>query len=423
MSGRSLSNRKFVRAGRPWSELREEIGRLRTDDLSWRDPRNLKASYDAGEDVAAVAWDAYTLFQGDNLLYGNQLYPSLPKMADEVVEKALELLNAPDGAGGTITSGGTESIILAVKAVRDRAAALRPVADVPEIVVAQTCHAAFNKAADMLGMRVVRVPTGVDFLADAEAMAAAVTDNSIMIVGSATSYPMGCLDPIEHLAGLARERGLWLHVDACLGGFVLPFARDLGEPVPAFDFSVDGVMSMSIDLHKYGYTSRGASLLLIRDGDLERFQEFEFADWPTGRFITKTIAGSRPGGAVASAWAVMNYLGYDGYLERVRGIIEVKQRLMAEIDRIDSLRVLGRPLGGIIGIGGDEDLNMAAVRDAMAGRGWQFGALFDPPGMNLLLNFRHGSIVDRFIGDLEDLVERARAGTLKPSAKSAAYGS
>ena len=422
MNSPSLSNRKFAREGRSRVELREEMNRLRADDLSWKDPKNLKASYDAGDDVAEVAWEAYTQFRGDNLLYGNVLYPSLPKMAGEVVDKALELLNAPSGASGSITTGGTESIILAVKCARERARELAPTSGVPEIVVAQTCHAAFNKAADMLGLRIIRVATGVDYLADVEAMAGAVTDNTIMIVGSATSYPMGCLDPIERLAGLAREHGLWLHVDACLGGFFLPFARDLGEPVPAFDFSLDEVMSISVDLHKYGYTSRGASLLLLRDGDLSRFQEFEFSDWPTGRFTTLTIAGSRPGGAVASAWAVMNYLGYDGYLERVVGILEVKRRLLAEVERIDGVRVLGRPLGGIVGIGGAGDLDMAAVRDGMAGRGWQFGPLFDPAGMNLLLNFRHGSIVDRFAGDLEDMVEQARAGKLTPADERAGYG-
>ena len=182
-------------------------------------------------------------------------------------------------------------------------------------------------------------------------------------------------------------------------------------------------MSISIDLHKYGYTSRGASLLLLRDEDLSRFQEFEFSDWPTGKFTTLTIAGSRPGGAVASAWAVMNYLGYDGYLERVGGILEVKRNLLAEVERIDGVRVLGRPLGGIVGIGGDGDVDMAAVRDGMADRGWQFGPLFDPAGMNLLLNFKHGSIVERFAGDLGDLVVQARAGRIEPAADSAGYGS
>lgn len=233
---------------------------------------------DDGEDVARVAWAAYALFQGDNFLYGNLLYPSLPAMADEVVGMALELLNAPEAASGTITTGGTESIILAVKTARDQARAVRPMSGLPEIVAARTCHPAFNKAAEMLGLRVVRLPTGGDLRADPAAMAAAITPNTIMIVGSAPAYPIGGVDDVAALAALARAHGLWLHVDACVGGFFLPFARDLGEPVPDFDFSVPSVASISVDLHKYGYTSRGASPLLLRDGAVPGFHVRRLAD-------------------------------------------------------------------------------------------------------------------------------------------------
>lgn len=417
------SNRKFARQGRAWPDLRDELQRRRADDLEWNDLTNLKAAYDAGEDVARVAWEAYTLFRGDNLLYGNLLYPSLPTMADEVVGMVLELLNAPDAAGGTVTSGGTESIILAVKAARDRAWAMRSMTGPGEIVVARTGHAAFNKAADMLGLRVVRVPADRDFRADPSAMAAAINDNTVMVVGSAPPYPIGSVDPIADLAALAARHRLWLHVDACVGGFFLPFARDLGEPVPDFDFSLAGVASMSVDLHKYGYTSRGASLLLLRDRALGDFQRFSFDDWPTGAFTTMTIAGSRPGGAVVSAWAVMNYLGYEGYRDRVETILKVRRRLAAEVDRIDGVRVLGRPMAGVLGIGGDGVPDMAAVRDAMTAKGWRFGPLVDPAGMNLLLNYRHGAIVDPFAADLEATIAAAREGKLAASTERASYGS
>lgn len=417
------SNRRFARKGRSRSDLREELNRRRAGDLDWNDLRNLKASYNAGEDVANVAWEAYSLFQGDNLLYGNLLYPSLPTMAEEVVAMGLELLNAPEGASGTITSGGTESIVLAVKTARDWARAERPVRGPGEIVVTRTCHAAFNKAAEMLGLRVVRVPTDSGFRADPATMTAAITENTIMIVGSAPAYPIGSVDPIAELAEVAREHRLWLHVDACVGGFFLPFAQDLGEPVPAFDFSVPGVTSISADLHKYGYTSRGASLLLLCDAALSRFQHFSFSDWPSGEFTTMTVAGSRPGGAVASAWAVMNYLGYEGYCERVETILQVRRRLVAEIGKLDGVHVLGCPMAGIVGIGGNGTFAMAALRDAMAAEGWQFGPLVDPPGLNLLLNFRHGAIIDDFVADLAHTLARTKAGKLERNARQVRYGS
>ena len=416
------SNRKLARTGRSWTALREDLHRRRAGDLDWSDLRNLKASYNAGEDVADVAWQAYSLFQGDNLLYGNLLYPSLPAMAEEVVEMALELFDAPEEACGTVTSGGTESIILAVKTARDWAQSERPVPGRGEIVVGRTCHAAFNKAAEMLGLRVVRVATDAGFRADPAAMAAAITENTIMIVGSAPAYPIGCLDPIGALAALAREHRVWLHVDACVGGFFLPFARDLGETLPDFDFSLTGVTSMSADLHKYGYTSRGASLLLLRDRDLSRFQRFSFSDWPSGEFVTMTIAGSRPGGAVASAWAVMSYLGQDGYRQRVEAILNIRRRLLARVDELAGVRVLGSPAAGIVGLGGDGNFDMAALRDTMAAKGWQFGPLVDPPGMNLLLNFRHGAIIDAFVVDLAETLADAKAGKLERSIQPARYG-
>ncbi|WP_422368711.1 pyridoxal phosphate-dependent decarboxylase family protein [Pelagibius sp.] len=416
------SNRKFARTGRSWTALRKDLHRRRTGDLDWNDLRNLKASYNAGEDVADVAWQAYSLFQGDNLLYGNLLYPSLPAMAEEVVGMALELFDAPEGACGTVTSGGTESIILAVKTARDWAQSERPVPGRGEIIVGRTCHAAFNKAAEMLGLHVVRVATDAGFRADPVAVSDAITENTIMIVGSAPAYPIGCLDPIGALAALAREHRLWLHVDACVGGFFLPFARDLGERVPDFDFSLADVTSMSADLHKYGYTSRGASLLLLRDQELSRFQRFSFNDWPSGEFITMTIAGSRPGGAVASAWAVMNYLGHKGYCERVEEILDIRRRLAAMIDALDGIHILGSPVAGIVGLGGDGSFDMAALRDTMAAKGWQFGPLVDPPGINLLLNFRHGAIIDAFAADLAATLEEAKAGTLERSSEPARYG-
>jgi sphinganine-1-phosphate aldolase len=407
--------------GTPWSELVRRIQSRRRNDFSWNDLRNLKASYDAGDDVARVGWEAYSMFRGDNMIYGSSLFPSLPEMAAEVVEIGLDLLHAPQGAVGTITTGGTESIILAVKTMRGWSQRNHPVVGIPEIVLPVTGHAAFNKAADLMGLRVVRVPVK-NCRGDVDALDSAVTDNTVMIVGSAPAYPMGCVDPITSLSQLAIERKLWLHVDACIGGFLLPFANDVGNCVPAFDFYVPGVMSMSADLHKYGYSARGASLLLLRSSDLAEFQMFHFGEWPSGSFNTMTIAGSRPGGAVASAWAVMKYLGREGYSSRVEKILSARQEFTAALKQVAGVRLLGEPEAGILGIGGEGNIDMIAVREALEARGWRTGVLTDPPGMNLLLNFKHGGVVSEFAEDLHGVVTAVRAGKVKRSGDQAVYG-
>ncbi len=401
------ANSQFAEMGKSEDEIFGAMIDKRLGDLDWNNPRNMKAAYFAGDDVFRIAQEAYSRFHGDNLLYGRMLYPSLVQMSSDVVAAALELLNAPAEASGTFTSGGTESIILAVRAARNWARAERPTTGVPEILVGHTCHAAFNKAADMLGLTVVRLPSNEDHRVDAEVMRAHVSENTIMVVGSAPAYPMGGIDPITEISEIAEAYNLWMHVDACVGGFFLPFAAEL-EDIPAFDFSVRGVRSMSADLHKYGYTSRGASLLLLADRRYEEYQRFFFDDWPTGEFVTTTIAGSRPGGAVASAWAVVTYLGRAGYRERVSKIIEGRRALVHSVTQIDELRVIGKPQAGIVGIGANPGTDMRAVRQGMMDRGWKFAPIVDPVGMNMLLNFTHGEIIGELQSDLKASVTESK---------------
>ena len=423
MSHRNRSNMTFEQDGLSRETLMARLADYRRDDLAWDDPRNLKASYNAGADVSDIAWEAYTAYRGDNLLYGKMMFPSLLRMADEIADKAVEMLQAGDHATGTVTSGGTESIVLAVKAARDRARSTGKLTGLPELVVPSTAHPAFNKAGDLLGVAVRRVAVDSGFRAVPAAMAEEIGPDTIMIAGSAPAYPVGSVDPIAELSALALEHDLWLHVDACVGGFFLPFAADLGYPVTPFDFSVPGVRSISADLHKYGYASRGASLLLLADESDLDFQKFAFRDWPTGEFVTTTIAGSRPGGAIASSWAVMTYLGRTGYRERVSKIVAAREEMVAGISGLDGVCVLGRPEAGIIGIGADGAANMADIRAGMSERGWMFGPLADPVGMNLLLNQTHGAIVEPFVSDLKSAVADARAGRITRSDEVLSYGS
>ncbi|OHV78934.1 hypothetical protein LCM4579_24715 [Ensifer sp. LCM 4579] len=402
-------NLRFAENGLPEGELLKDLEEQRKDDFVWNDPHNMKAAYWAGDDVFRIGRETYAAYHGDNLLYGKLLYPSLLEMSADVVAMALEILGAPDGAGGTITTGGTESIILAVKTAREWAGNERPTKSVPEIVVGYTCHPAFNKAADLMGLKVVRLPPTSSYRVDVGIMREHITENTIMIVGSAPAYPVGCIDPISELAELARAHNLWLHVDACVGGFFLPFAKEV-EEIPPFDLSVKGVRSMSADLHKYGYTSRGASLVLLSDKQHEEHQRFVLEDWPTGQFTTPTIAGSRPGGAVASAWAVMKYLGRSGYRERTRKIIEARRAIISAVRQLDEVCVLGEPLAGIVGIGGTAGTDMKVVRQGLIDRNWRFAPLENPIGINILLNYKHGDAVDTFIGDLKSAIHDSKAG-------------
>ena len=401
-------------------DIRAELSLARSSDAVWTDRRNLRASYFAGDDVVAIATEAFTSYLGRNALYGAVAYPSLRRLEAEVIDILLQLHRAPEGAVGSVTTGGTESIFMAVKTARDWARTARPGATTPTLVVGRTAHPAFDKAAYLLGLGVVRMATSPDFRADVEGMTRAIDGNTIMLVGSAPPYPYGVVDPLPALAALAEKHGLWLHVDACVGGMVLPFVRDLGQPLPTFDFTLPSVASMSIDLHKYGYAFHGCSVLLLRGEALAAYQRYEFDAWPVGLYATTNFTGSRGGGPVASAWAVMRYLGHAGYRALVAKMLDAKARLTAGIERIEGLGVIGRPDGTQLSFG-SPSLDMTAVAQEMTRRGWSFARQTDPPGMLLLLNGFHGEIVDEFVSELDSTVESVRAGKVRAVVATATY--
>lgn len=393
--------------GRSWEELRAALEELRAGDVDWRSGRAAVYVFHAGEDVLRVAREAYALYQSENAL-GPAAFPSLRRMEQEVIEMGLGLLHAPEGAAGDITSGGTESIFLAVKACREQAAARGAAVAGAEIVVPRSAHPAFDKAASVLGLRVVRVPVAPDLRADVEAMAAAISERTLMLVGSAPCFPYGVVDPIGELSHLALERGLWLHVDACVGGYFAPFARMNGVPVPPFDFELPGVASISADLHKYGYAAKGASTLFHRTEQQRAHQVFHFEDWPAGSMTTPTAAGTRPGGAVAAAWAVMNYLGVEGYREKAARVIRAREAIEAGLADL-GFRVHGRPLLGLLAYG-DGPADAFAVWSRLHRRGWFTGLVTEPRGIHLMLSPVHESVVDRYLADLREAVAEVQRG-------------
>ena len=404
--------------GKSWSELDGEMDAARKGDVDWRRGRVGVYIHYAGEEVLDVAKKAYLKFFSENGL-GPKAFPSLARFESDVVAMTLGLLHGGAGARGAMTTGGTESIFLAVKSARDWARVTRPAIERPQIVVPQTAHPAFNKAAEWLGLEVRRIPVGKDFRADADAMAAAIGPRTIMLLGSAPAYPHGVMDPIADIAAIAEKHDLWMHVDACVGGFIAPFAKLLGEPIGDFDFAVPGVVSMSADLHKYGYAAKGASTVLYRDAELFKFQAYSFSDWPRGVYSTQTLVGTRAGGAIAAAWAVMNFLGEDGYRAVTRRILDTRKAIAAGVAKL-GLEVWGRPELSILSYGSTK-LDIAQVADRLSTRGWFVGRLVEPPGIHLMLNLTHEPIVGEYLGDLEWALDEVRAGRTRKVEQPATY--
>ena len=315
----------------------------RVRDARWQDGRTFGMVYDGGPEVQAVAHAAAELFLHENAL-NTRAFPSLAEIQSEVVGAVAAMFHAPSGAAGFMTSGGTESILMAVKAARERGRAERGV-EAPEMVIASSAHAAFHKAAHYFGLRVHKVDVDGDWRADVDAMAAHVTDSTVLVVGSAPQYPQGVIDPIPELAQLAATVGASMHVDACMGGFVLPFMEMNGDVLPSWDFRVDGVTTISADIHKLGYAPKGASVLVHRTKELRKYQTFVFDDWLGGFYASPGMQGTRPGLPMATAWAVMHHLGVDGYRRLTQTAIDAARRMIAGVRAIDGLAVLGEPAG------------------------------------------------------------------------------
>lgn len=407
------------REGRSWPELAQALRDLKRDDLDWRRGRHAAFVWHADDAVEQVAREAYALFMTENGL-GLRVFPSLRRMEGDVVAMVRHLLGGDAAATGHMTSGGTESIFLATHAARQWARQRRPEVSEPEIVAPWSAHPAVSKAAHYLGMKVIRVPTGAGYRADVAAMAAAITPRTVMLYGSAPTYSLGVVDPIAALADLARERGLWLHVDACVGGVLGPFVRALGHPVPEFGLAVPGVTSVSADLHKSGYAAKGASVVLFRSALHQAAGRYDFDDWPTGLYRVDTFTGTRPGGAIAAAWAVMHFLGEAGYRRIAATVMEAKARFVEGLARIgNGLHVWGEPELWAVGFG-IEGPDIFTVADRMTARGWSVGRIREPRGIHLMLTPVHAPIIDEYLADLARSVDEAR-DIASPSPTRAVY--
>jgi glutamate/tyrosine decarboxylase-like PLP-dependent enzyme len=374
--------------------------------------------YFAGEDVARVITNAYAA-----AIYTNGLGPgafrSLKKFESEVVGFTAGLLGLPS-AVGNMTSGGTESILMAVKTARDYARSEKGVT-APEMVAPDTAHPAFYKAAEYLGVSVVHTGLREDLRADPGEIERAITPNTVLVVASAPNYPYGTIDPIDEIAAIAQSRGVPCHVDACLGGYLLPFLEKNGVPVRPWDFRVPGVSSISADNHKYGYAARGASTIMYRDNAYRKHQFFAYMDWPGGLYGSPTMTGSRPGGAIAAAWAVMNYLGEDGYRRLAKTTWETTRAIKDGIAAIPGLKVLGEPDMSVFAFAGD-GIDIHAVGDAMDAMGWHPDRQHLPASLHVMVTPTHEAIAGPFLEALGTAAEQVRSGEVTASQRAAIYG-
>jgi len=355
------------------------------------------------------------------------IWPSATKYEAEIVSMTAQMFNAPDTDDreqrivGTVTSGGTESLILAMRTYRDWAREELGIKH-PEVVLPVSAHAAFDKAEEVLGIKMVRIPVGPDYRGDVLAMADAITKNTIALVGSAPGFPHGVIDPIIELSELAKRRGIGLHVDACLGGFVLPWAEQLGAAVPPFDFRLDGVTSMSADTHKYGYAAKGTSVLLYRGENLRRYQWFINTEWTGGLYLSPTFAGSRPGALSAACWAAMVSVGESGYLENTQKILDAAKELRTVIEAQPDVRLLGDPLW-VLAFASDT-VDIYRVMDELHTRGWALNGLQAPASIHLCTTLRHAQpgVAKKFATDLAAAVEAARATPSSSEGMAPMYG-
>jgi sphinganine-1-phosphate aldolase len=397
--------------GRSKEDVLDAMRAARDHDIKWQRGRVFGLVYHISEEIDELLKEAFTMFFTENGL-NPTAFPSLRRFESEVVAMTASLLGGDANVCGNMTTGGTESLLMAVKTARDWAREHHPEITAPEIVLPVTAHPAFDKAGSYFDVRMLHVPVREDFRADVGAMREAITVNTIMLAGSAPSYPHGVVDPIEELAALAQERGLLFHTDSCVGGFMLPFIRKLGYDVPPFDFSVPGVTSMSADLHKYGYAAKPASVVLYRTPELRRRQMFVAINWPGGIYPSPTMTGSRAGGPVAAAWALMNTLGEAGYTDIARTVMETTVYLQAGINAIPGLRVLSDPEMSVFAIGSDT-LDVYELADELELRGWHLDRQHFPTCLHMTVNYMHAAVREEFLRDLAACAEIVR----EPSAR------
>ncbi len=408
--------------GRDRADILRELESMRASEEShWKDGFVSGAVYHGDPVHIDFLNQVYAINSQSNPLHAD-VWPSSTKFEAEIVAMTANMLGgASQEICGTVSSGGTESILLAMKTYRDRAREKKGITK-PEMVVPITAHAAFDKASQYFGIKVIHIPVDSNFRADVNAARKALNRNTVVMVGSAPSFPHGAIDPIEELSNLARRHGIGFHTDACLGGFVLPWAEKLGYPVPPFDFRLPGVTSMSADTHKYGYAAKGTSVVLYRGNELRHYQYYTIADWPGGLYFSPTFAGSRPGALSAACWAALTSIGAQGYLDATKKILETAGVIKNGVRQIPELRILGDPLF-VVAFASDS-LDIYKILDYMTRKKWSLNGLHKPSCVHICVTLRHTQpgVAERFLLDLKSAVAYVKEHPEEDGTMAPVYG-
>lgn len=385
----------------------EELLNAKTADVDWRSGRtNLYVQF-GGDDVLDLAKQASQLFFSENA-HGIAAFPSVGRLQSDVLDWMLDLVSAGPFADGCFTASGSESILMSLKAARDWARSRRSNLTIGKVIVPRSAHPAFEKAGNILGLEIVRAPQRSDFRADVGAMEKLICDRTIALGGSAPQFGQGVVDPIADIAVLAQKHDLWLHVDACIGALIAPFARLAGASIPEFDFKIDGVRSISADLHKYGFGAKGASAALFRHKCWRSSYAFEFDNWPIGSYASVGLAGTRSAAPIAAAWAVMRYLGQDGYTRIAREILKITDRLRSGLSAIEGIELVGNPDLPIIawranGVRNDD------VAHELTKFGWFVRPMANPAAIHMgMISLHQGPAVEKYLSDVTSLMVKLR---------------
>jgi len=423
---RYVAHRTIPAEGMPRETVLDVVRTLAAEEDRLGDSGKVSSSLYLGDhDQYHFLAEVFEAFAHANVLQ-RDMYPSATKFEGEIVAMTASMMHGDDRTVGVLTSGGTESLMNPMLVYRERGRAEKRIT-APEVIIPNSAHVAIDKACHYFGIRLLRAPLGSDFLVDLDWVRDHITPNTVALVGSAGSYPYGLVDPIGELGALAAEHDLGLHVDGCLGGFVLPWIERLGHPVPPFDFRLPGVTSISADTHKFGYALKGTSVVLYRDAALRRYQYFASPDWPGGLYVSPGMSGSRSGGLIAATWAALLTTGEQGYLDAAAAIYDTAQRIRAAVEAQPALRVYGDDPTFLIAFGaadGDDPVDIFAVNDHLASRGWRLNPDQLPAGLHFCVtrpNTRPG-LAEEFARDLADGVAHAKAHAGEPASSGALYG-
>jgi len=423
MTDKRMTDKKIVlpEKGRSKETVLEAMKDFGKNDPDYKNGKTWSLVYYLGEEYTQFLNEASQMYASANGL-NPMAFQSLKRFETEVVRMTADLLHGDENVAGIMTSGGTESCLLAVKTYRDMAR--KKGIKHPEMILPESAHVAWEKGAEYFNVKAVHVPLDKGYRMDVEKTKKAITRRTVMILGSAPGYPHGVVDPIEQLGALALERKIPFHVDACVGGYLLPFVERLGYPVPKFDFRVAGVTSISADTHKYGYSAKGASTILYRNMDILEHQMFVFTEWPGGIFASPGLLGTRPGGNIAAAWAAMHAMGADGYLENAKKIMEATRQLIEGVEAIEGLEIVGKPDMSLVAYrSSSKRIGIYAIGDQMEKRGWHIDRQQKPECLHAMVTPLHRQVMTQYLADLKECFEYVKANPkLSLEGGAATYG-